>query len=98
MKKVFASFLAACIFFSCSKDNSDSATTGETDFSVYHTDDPSPYDKVNIDIESVEVHFSDDSDSNAWNTIKMIRPGVYKLLKLSNGKDTLLATQKIAAK
>jgi len=98
MKKVFASFLAACIFFSCSKDNSDSATTGETDFSVYLTDDPSPYDKVNIDIESVEVHFSDDSDANAWHTIKMIRPGVYNLLKLSNGKDTLLATQKIAAK
>ena len=98
MKKVFASFLAACIFFSCSKDNNNSSTAGETDFSVYLTDDPSPYDKVNIDIESVEVHFNDDADADAWHTIKMIRPGVYNLLKLSNGKDTLLATQKIAAK
>ena len=65
MKKVFASFLAACIFFSCSKDNNNSSTAGETDFSVYLTDDPSPYDKVNIDIESVEVHFNDDADADA---------------------------------
>jgi hypothetical protein len=105
MKKVFASFrtacvfsLAVCVFLSCSKDNSNSATTGEADFSVYLTDDPSPYDKVNIDIESVEIHFSDDSGANGWHTLNMISPGVYDLLELSNGKDTLLATQKIAAK
>jgi len=98
MKKILVPFVAACIIFSCSKNDNNSANAGETDFSVYLADDPSPYDKVNIDIESVEVHFSDDANADTWHTIKMVRPGIYDLLKLSNGKDTLLATQKIAAK
>jgi len=99
MKIFFLSVLTACMLFSCSKTNDNSSTaSGETQFSVYLTDDPALYDKVNIDIESVEVHFSDDANADTWHTIKMIAPGVHNLLRLANGRDTLLATEKIAAK
>jgi hypothetical protein len=98
MKIVISSLLAACIFFSCSKNNDNSPASGETDFSVYLTDGPALYDKVYIDIQSVQVHFSDDTDENAWHTIQMIHPGVHNLLQLANGKDTLLAQQRIAAR
>jgi hypothetical protein len=99
MKIFVLSILTSCLFFSCSKNNDSTATTsGETQFSVYLTDDPALYDKVNLDIEKVEVHFSDDANEDTWHTIKMISPGVHNLLRLTNGKDTLLATEKIAAK
>jgi len=100
MKILFSLFLATCLFLSCTKhnDSSSGANSGETDFSVYLTDDPALYDKVNIDIQSVEVHFADDPNGDDWHTIHMIHPGVHNLLKLTNGKDTLLATEKIAAK
>jgi hypothetical protein len=97
MKIVCLSLLAAVLFFSCSKNDDDVITSGETDFSVYLTDDPGEYDKVYIDIQSVEVHYSDDS-GDAWHTLKMFSPGVHDLLKLTNGKDTLLARERIASK
>jgi hypothetical protein len=98
MKIFFLSNLTSCLLFSCSKNDSNTATSGETQFSVYLTDDPALYDKVNLDIEKVEVHFSDDANEDTWHTIKMISPGIHNLLRLTNGKDTLLATEKIAAK
>jgi len=100
MKISLSLFLATCLFLSCTKNsNSDAGSaSGQTDFSVYLTDDPGLYDKVNIDIQSVEVHFADDANGDAWHTLHMIHPGVHNLLKLTNGKDTLLATERIAAK
>lgn len=98
MKVFFLSLLTTCLLFSCSKNNDSAITSGETQFSVYLTDGPGLYDKVNIDIERVEVHFSDDANDDTWHTIKIISPGVHNLLRLTNGKDTLLATDRIAAK
>ena len=99
MKMFFMSVCAACILLSCSKNenNNSMQSSGQTDFSVYLSDDPSIYDAINIDIESVEVHFSDDNE-DGWHTIQMIHPGIHNLLRLANGKDTLLATQRIASK
>lgn len=99
MKVFCVSLLALVLLNACSKNNNDTSpgTTGETDFSVYLTDDPAPYDKVNIDIQSVEVHFSDDA-GDAWHTLKIVRPGIYNLLRFTNGKDTIVATDRIASK
>lgn len=99
MKKAYLCVIAAAaMFVSCSKSNDDNAPgSGDTDFSVYLTDDPGVYDEVNIDVQSVEVHFSDDS-TDAWHTLTMFSPGVHDLLKLTNGKDTLLARERIASK
>ena len=72
--------------------------SGETDFSVYLTDDPGTYDHVFLDIQGMEVHYSDDTNNDKWCTLKNFNAGSYDLLKFSNGKDTLLATDRIASK
>jgi len=76
----------AMLFVACSKDNSDRKTTVQ----VRLTDNPLNADEVNVDIQQVRVKFSDDS-LHGWADLAT-RAGVYDLLLLQNGVDTLLAT------
>jgi Domain of unknown function (DUF4382) len=56
------------------------------------TDGPAGYDAVYIDVEKVEVNVSSDSGTTTgWQILDLLRPGVYNLLKFSNGIDTVLA-------
>jgi hypothetical protein len=73
----------------CNKDQNSSDAT----LSVYLTDDPSPYDKVLIDVQSVEIN---DGSGNGWRLLRMMRPGVYDLLNFRNGRDTILASERLA--
>jgi len=78
------------VFFACSKENTD---RNGTNFKVLLTDNPALYDSVNIDIREVRVNFNDDSSGNNPGWINMsTNAGVYNLLTLQNGVDTLLAT------
>lgn len=52
------------------------------------TDAPGAYDAVNIDVIGAEVH----SDEAGWVTMGNVHAGVYNLLDLTNGTDTILAT------
>lgn len=67
---------------SCKKK--DASTTSYT---VRMTDAPGPYDKVLIDLKSVEVT-GNGGTTVTLNTI----PGIYNLLNFSNGIDTMIAT------
>ena len=94
---LFALSLAAGVFFfiSCNK-SSTSSGTGHIEIRL--TDDPSPYDAVYIDVQKVEVNVSSDSGtSSGWQTIPMLRPGVYNLLDFRNGIDTVLAAADLPA-
>jgi len=51
------------------------------------TDAPGDYEEVNIDIQGVEVH----TDGGGWLDLN-VNSGVYSLLELTNGLDTLLGT------
>ena len=88
MKKkafLFATALltASVIFYACKKNNE-----GTTNLRVNLTDAPFDASMVNVDIKEVNVKFRDDSTS--W--IKLsTKAGVYNLLGLQNGVDTLLA-------
>jgi hypothetical protein len=127
-------FLAILVFLACHKETSYSANIppGKANLSVYLTDGPYDFQKVLIDIKSVQVlvdtcHMSGDDDENScsigdedhheegddnnqgdegdgdgrdshgkdtcsvWTDLK-ISPGVYDLLTLRNGNDTLLGT------
>ena len=77
----------ALVLLSCDKGNSPE-TNGESEVEVRMTDAPGPFDAVLVDIQGVEIH----SDVNGWNTVALANPGVYDLLKLTNGLDTLLGT------
>jgi hypothetical protein len=85
------------IFLSCRKSTSISSS-GSGHLQVMLTDGPASYDAVYIDVQRVEVNVSSDSGtSSGWQTVNVLRPGVYDLLKFSNGIDTLLAAADLPA-
>ncbi len=73
------------LFISCSKNQSDKTTTVK----IRLTDNPVNADEVNVDIQQVRVKFSEDS-MHGWTDLAT-HAGVYDLLGLQNGVDTLLA-------
>lgn len=90
MKKIALSLsmlalLVAVVFIACSKDDSGKSTTVK----VRLTDNPVNAEEVNVDIRQVSVKFSDDS-VHGWADLTTYA-GVYDLLGLQNGVDTLLA-------
>jgi len=69
-------------FVSCTKNTSTTSST----LNVRLTDAPGPYGAVNVDVQGVEV-------TGTNNTVMLnVNKGVYNLLDLANGKDTLLGT------
>jgi hypothetical protein len=85
------------MFISCNKSSS-SNNSGTGRLEVRLTDDPSPYDAVYIDVQKVEVNVSADTGtSSGWQTVPLLRPGVYNLLDFRNGIDTVLAAADLPA-
>ena len=87
MKKLFFSFIALSFitFMACSKDNTASPT-----LELRLIDGPANYQAVNIDIQSAEVHVNKDTGSSSgWQPLS-IRTGIFNILALTNGLDTLL--------
>jgi hypothetical protein len=124
-------FSALGIFIACHKETSNSTGTippGKEKLSVFLTDGPFDFQKVLVDIKSIQVlvdtchrfgdaddeendqggdnnegrhngdgehndHHGDATDSvcDIWTTLS-IHPGIYDLLKLRNGADTLLGS------
>jgi hypothetical protein len=77
---------SSLIFYSCSKDSK--SNQGTSTLNVRLTDAPTAYEEVNVDIMEVRVKFSDDSLNTGWVTLNTF-PGIYRLLDLQNGVDTL---------
>ena len=87
MKKfiLIASFVVLGISInSCSKDSNSSPMYA---YKVRMTDAPGPYEKVNIDLQAVEV-----IGSNGQTITLNTTAGIYNLLDLSNGLSTIIAT------
>ena len=77
-------FLTVFTLTECSKSNSSTSM-----LEVRLTDGPGDYQEVNIDIQGVEIHTDGGDPSTGWKPLS-IKTGVYNLLKLTNGLDTLL--------
>ena len=71
------------IVISCKKDQS------AYKLDIHLTDAPAAFEEVNVDIEQVKVKLRD--DSAGWVSLNT-NAGIYNLLGLQNGVDTLLAT------
>lgn len=82
---MLASSVTAIVLIACSKENTSTNTT----LKIKLTDAPVNADEVNVDIQQVRVNFR--NDSSGWVNLNTIA-GVYDLLGLQNGVDTLLAT------
>jgi hypothetical protein len=81
---LFMLLASTAIFFACKKENSSQTST----LKVRMTDAPAAWDEVNVDLQQVRVNFRD--DSSGWVNLQT-NAGVYNLLNLQNGVDTLIA-------
>jgi Domain of unknown function (DUF4382) len=92
---------AATWFSACQKDvpNPADPNAGKKKINIVMMDNPSlDLRRVLVDIQMVEVKIEDESVTphlEYWDTLDA-RPGIYDLLKLQNGVDTLLASGFIA--
>jgi Domain of unknown function (DUF4382) len=89
MKRITLAALLLTImvgFYACSKNNE------QATLQVRLTDNPTGLREVNVDIQQVRIKFSDDSLSNGGWVDMATNAGIYNLLGLQNGVDTLLAT------
>lgn len=78
--------IAAVVFISCSKDN-----PSESTLHLRLTDQPIAMDSVFVDIRQVLVKVRQDTSENGWVSLQT-NAGIYNLLSLQNGVDTLLGT------
>ncbi|WP_317896872.1 DUF4382 domain-containing protein [Aurantibacillus circumpalustris] len=75
------------IFSSCKKDKTPEPDPAKpTPYYINMTDAPGPYTAVYIDLQAVEI------TGNGNSTMLNANAGVYNLLDLANGIDTLIAT------
>lgn len=77
------------LFISCSKD--EQTVNGSSTLQLRLTDAPTALDSVFVDIQQVRVKMQNDSSESGWIDLNT-NAGVYNLLQLQNGVDTLLAT------
>ena len=85
-----ATLIILSAFFSACTVKDDMNNTGSSSsLAIKLASDPAPYSRVNVDIRTVMVNLSGDA-SNGWIPLNT-HAGVYDLLDLQNGKDTLLA-------
>lgn len=76
-------------FTSCSKSNNETPSS----LQVRMTDAPTALQEVNVDIKTVTVKYRDDMNDSTLNWVNLTTTaGVYNLLSLQNGVDTLLAS------
>jgi len=83
---------AGVFFLSC--DKNDASSNGKAKLQVALTDDPGNYDEVNIDVRDVRINYSNDT-ANGWTSLAGVRTGVYDILRLANGRDTILTDAQI---
>lgn len=84
--------VTAVVFSACNKN--ESSSTGKSRLQVALTDDPGNYEAVNIDVQDVRINYSGDT-AKGWVSLNGVRAGNYDVLRLANGKDTLLADAQI---
>src|SRR4030095_10139332 len=87
-------FFVSYLFMFCSKTGT--GERGQGNLQVSLTDDPGNFDAVYIDLQDVQVNLSGNSD-NGWQSLPGVRKGMYDLLSLADGHDTLLADGPIPA-
>lgn len=75
---------------------SDKNSSGNARVEVRLTDAPADYQEVNIDIQDLQIHSEGGDPNDGWQSLP-VRKGVYNLLTLTNGLDTLLGTTTLPA-
>jgi len=88
MNKIIGTLLALAMIAGCaSEEEKDNGITGDAVLQVLLTDAPGDYQEVLIDIDSV-LYKMEEADS--WESLEMVRSGIYNLLEFTGGLDTLI--------
>lgn len=77
---------------SCDNQNDKNGASKAT-LQVSLTDSPAEYDAVLIEIIDVRINRSD--DENGWVSLDNVQTGIYDLLELTGGIDTLIALSEV---
>jgi hypothetical protein len=88
MKRIIGFLMLSILWLACNNDEQTAR------LNVRLTDAPGDYEEVNIDIQDVQVNSS--QGNTGWVSLN-VEKGVYNLLELTNGLDTLLATAELPA-
>lgn len=80
----------AIALFACSNDDKMAR------IEVRLTDAPGDYEAVNIDVIGLEVHSDGSGENEGWRSIP-VNGGIYNVLDLTGGIDTLIASAQIPA-
>jgi hypothetical protein len=80
--------LVAILFGACQKSNTSSNQLSR--LNIHLTDGPADYQAVLINIQKIMIKSSDNDSDAGWVDVPLLKPGMYDLLQLRNGKDTLL--------
>lgn len=88
----FLCLMCGILILSCNKK--DITKTGQAKVQIRLTDSPYPnVSEVWVDVKDVLINMGDSS----WTSVIGSHPGLYNLLDLTNGKDTILADADIPA-
>lgn len=82
--------LVSFFAFSCSKNSNEGRIV------VRLTDSPGDYDAVNIDLVGVQIHRFGGNQESGWIDLD-VNAGIYNLLDLTGGVETVIADSKIPA-
>jgi Domain of unknown function (DUF4382) len=95
MKKIlFACTVFSLAIFACAKDDTTAVST-EGSIELRLTDGPGMFESVNIDIIGAEIKTNKDTAKNGGWMPLVVKTGVFDILALSNGVDTLLGATKL---
>jgi hypothetical protein len=92
-KSLFNWMAIACLGFALTACDSDEKNAR---LQVWLTDAPGDYEAVNIEVIGVEVHVGEGEGESGWKSLDT-ETGIYNLLDLTNGLDTLLGEIEIPA-
>jgi hypothetical protein len=85
MKSIIVFFVISILMIACATDD----RTARLEIRL--TDAPGDYQAVNIDIQGIEINANTGDVTSGWKSLE-VQKGVYNLLELTNGLDTLLSS------
>ena len=94
VKTLAFSATLAILAVACNRDNNDGSDSNKARLQVALTDDPGDYAAVIIDVEDIQINYSDDPNSG-WATLPNVNAGEYDVMKLINDEDTILADAEV---
>ena len=91
--KILISVIVTVISLSACEKDSMQSSSNKTNLAIHLTDAPADYEAVLIDVQDVMINRS--GEDEGWTSLENIKTGIYNLLELTGGIDTLIASSEL---